>query len=231
MTGPLPSSIVASISFIGRGGGGVKALGGFKKGHHTLPDAANATTNAFLGKICEGELTAQAEKLFQAVRTGLAYKRKEVSLVVTSPSAVLTAKDFTVEIFYAFEESAPDRYAVTTTLHDLKSAELARTEEFSRIFAAMFQELSFTLKKGASVEAMIDVIESLEGEGGIQVSYPSDYRECVISVEGVEAQVRCSGASLEIVFPRAGSPRELMEGFAAVREAFGVSRELTGMIA
>ncbi|MEO7411944.1 MAG: hypothetical protein ABIZ81_01185, partial [Opitutaceae bacterium] len=92
MTGALPSSIVAGISFIGRGAGQVKTLGGFKKSHHTLPDAANATTNAFLGKICEGELAAQSEKLFQSVRTGLGYKRKDVGLSVASPAAVLTAK-------------------------------------------------------------------------------------------------------------------------------------------
>jgi hypothetical protein len=33
-----------------------------------------------------------------------------------------------------------------------------------------------------------------------------------------------------MVFPRAGSPRELMAEFAAVRGAFGVSRELAGLM-
>jgi hypothetical protein len=230
MTRELPSSIIAGISFVGRGGGQVKALGGFKKGHHTLPDAANATTNAFLGKICEVELTAHAEKLFQAARTGLEYKRKEVSLNISSPGAVLTAKDFVVEIFYALEEAAPVRYAVTTTLHSLKNAEIARTEEFIRIFGGMFTELSFALKKGARVEAVIDLIEGLDPAAGLAVSYPSDCRECVVSVEGVDAQVRFSGASIEMVFPRAGSPAELMTGFAEVRGAFAVSRELGGLI-
>ena len=56
MTGALPSSIIVGISFIGRSGGVVKNLGGFRKGHHTVPDAVNATTNAFLGKLCAGEL-------------------------------------------------------------------------------------------------------------------------------------------------------------------------------
>lgn len=230
MTGELPSSIVASISFIGGGGGAVKTLSGFKKGHHTLPDAANPTTNAFLGKICAGELGAQAEKLFQSVRAGLSYRRKDLTLTVASPLAVLAAKDFTVEIAYALEETDPARYTVTTTLHDLKSAELARTEEFSAIFSGMFSIVAFALEKGASVEAMIDAIEALDGKGGLEVSYPSDYRECVIVVEGVEACVRCTGAALEIVFPRAGSPRELMDGFAAVRGAFEVSPKLAGMV-
>jgi hypothetical protein len=230
MTGALPSSIIAGISFSGRSGGPVKALGGFKKGHHTVPDAANAVTNAFLGKICGGELAAQAEKLFQDVRARLGYKRKDVTLTVAAAAAVLTARDFGVEIFYALEEAAPARYTVTTTLRGLKSADLAQTEEFAALFSGRFTEISFALKKGAKVESIIDVIEALDGEGGLAVTYPSDCRECLISVEGVEARVRCTGVALEMVFPRAGSPRELMAEFAAVRGAFGVSRELAGLM-
>ncbi|MEO6873403.1 MAG: hypothetical protein ABI222_01140 [Opitutaceae bacterium] len=230
MTGELPSSIIAGISFIGRSGGLVKALGGFKKGHHTLPDAANAVTNAFLGKIAESELAATAEKLFQDAKARLGYKRKDVSLTVAGGAAVLTAKDFTVEIFYALEEASPARYAVTTTLRDLRNGDLAQTEEFAAIFAGKFTEISFALKKGARVEAMVDVIEALDGEGGLAVTYPSDCHECLIQVEGVDAQVRCSGATLEMIFPRAAAPHELMAGFAAVRGAFAISRVLAGLV-
>ena len=230
MTGELPSSIVREICFIGRRGGAVKTLGGFKKGFHTLPDAANPVTNGFLGKICERELAAEAETLFQAVREGLGYKRKEVALSVASPGAVLTAKDFAVEIFYALEEREPARYAVTMTLRELRSAELARREEFSRIFSRRFSEISFALKKGARVEAVIDAIEGLDGARGLAVSYPSDCRECVIGVEGVDARVRCTGAALEVVFPRGGAPAELIEAFAQVRGAFAISKVLGGLI-
>lgn len=237
MTGPLPSKIIAEIAFIGRGGGAVKNLDGFKKSHHSVPDAANATTNAFLAKLCAGELAAEAETLFQQVRTGLGYKRKQVSLSVGSPVATLAAKDFSVEIFYSLEERDPSRYAVTTTLRELKNADLARTAEFAAIFAGKFTEIGFGLKKGVSVEAVIDAIEALadddearEGAGKLRVDYPSDCSECTIGVEGVEAAVRCTGAALEIVFPRGGGPAELMDAFAAVRGAFAISKVLGGLI-
>lgn len=242
MTGALPSSIIAGISFIGRSGGVVKALRGFKKGHHTVPDAVTATTNAFLGKLCAGELAEEGETLFQNVRTGLGYKRKDVSLAVAGQSAVLAAKDFSVEIFYALEDGEASRYTVTTTLRELKSAELARTGEFAEIFAGIFSEISFELKKGASVEAVIDAIEAIEDDDGsersraggggakLRVTYPSDCSECEIVVDGVDARVRCTGASLEMVFPRTGAPAELMDGFVAVRGAFAISKVLGGMI-
>jgi hypothetical protein len=230
MTGELPSSIIADISFIGRAGGMVKTLGGFKKGHHTLPDAANATTNAFLGKICAGELAARAEVLFQRVRSELGYKRKDVSLSLAGPIAVLMAKDFTVEIAYALEDAAPARYAVTSTLRGLRNADLARTEEFSAIFTRAFSEISFGLRKGARIEDMVDAIEALDEDSGLTVTYPADCHECSIAVAGLDARVRCTGTTLDIVFPLPGAPRELMTEFATVRTAFGVSRELAAMI-
>lgn len=230
MTGDLPSSIVADICFLGRTGGTVKSLEGFKKGHHHVPDAANATTNAFLGKLCAAELTRDAEVLFQDVRTALAYKRKEIALSVTPPLAVLTARDFTVEITYALEELAPERYGVLTTLRGLQNRELAQTDGFGRVFSRGFSEISFALKKGARVEAVIDAIESLEGRDGLSVTYPSDCHECTIAVEGIDARVRCTGATLEMVFPRPGAPAELIEAFAAVRGAFAITKVLAGLI-
>jgi hypothetical protein len=230
LSSELPSRVVAGINFVGRDDGDVKTLSGFKKGHHTVPDAANATTNAFLGKLCVGELADEAEKLFQEVRAALDYKRKDMALSVTSPLAVLSARDFTVEIFYALEEREPARYAVTTTLRGLMSAELARKEEFARIFAGRFTEISFALRKGASVEAVVDAIEELESDDGLTVTYPSDCHECTIAVEGIDATVRCTGSTLEVVFPRAGGPAELIDAFATVREAFRISKGLSGLI-
>lgn len=226
----LPSRVVAGIGFVGRGSGRVKNLEGFKKAHHTVPDAANAVTNAFLGKICERELGDEAEKLFQEVRVALDYKRKDIALSVTGPLAVLGAKDFTLEIFYALNERDPAQYDITTTLRGLMSLDLARTEAFGRIFGGRFTEISFNLKKGAPVETVIDAIEELDADDGLTVVYPSDYRDCTIRVEGVDAEVRFSGATLDILFPRAGGPAELVEAFAAIRDAFRISKGLSGLI-
>ena len=230
MSGPLPSSVVAAIAFLGRGGGQVKALGGFRKGRHTVPDGATAAANTFLARLCADELAEQAEDLFQRTRAALGYKRAEISLSVASPSAVLTARDFTVEIAYALEEADSARYAVTTTLRDLKDADLVRTEGFTSVFTGAFAELRFELARGVAVEAVIDAVEALDGEGGLRVGYPSDCRDCEITVVGVDAVVRCSGVALDVVFPRPGGPAELLDAFAAVREAFRLSRALAALV-
>jgi hypothetical protein len=48
----------------------------------------------------------------------------------------------------------------------------------------------------------------------------------------VGAAVVCDGATLEMRFDKAGSPRELVEAFAAVRKAFALTKDraLAGLL-
>jgi len=227
-----PQPFVSRLSLVGRRSGRVKALAGFKKQHHTVPDAVNAATSAFLGKLCAGELAAEGEQWFQRAKAAFAYKRAELTLEVASPVAVLAAKDFTLEIAYTLESADPAGYAVTHTLHGLSSGELVERPEFDGLFARMFDGIVFGLTKGARVEAVIDAVEACAGQGGLTVTYPSDCRHCILKVTGIAAEVVCDGATLEMRFPRAGSPLELVKDFAAVRSAFVLTKNpvLAGLL-
>ena len=227
-----PHQFVSRISLVGRSQGMVKALAGFKKQRHTVPDAVSAATTAFLGKLCSSELAAEGEQFFQRTKNAMGYLRKDLALEATSPTAVLTAKDFTLEIAYALQLNNPAAYDITRTLHSLSNGELVSQPEFTELFAALFGGIVFALTKGARVEAVIDAVEEKGGAGGLTVSYPSDCRHCVLAVEGVSAEVICDGATLEMRFPRNGSPKELVESFAAVRSAFALTknRVLAGLL-
>ncbi|MBX3737638.1 MAG: hypothetical protein KF715_13155 [Candidatus Didemnitutus sp.] len=226
------ASPVSRISFVGRSSGAVKNLGGFRKQHHTLPDAVNAATSAFLAKLCASELADEGEAMFQRVRAALGYKRAELALDVASPHAVLTAKDFVFEIAYALEERAPAEFVVTRTLHDVKSQEMLERTELDELFADAFDGIVFGLGKGVSVEGVIDAVEELPGGAALTVTYPSNCAHCVLRVEGVAAEVICDGTTLEMRFPKNGSPRELAREFLTVRAAFALTkkRALAGLI-
>lgn len=242
-----PRSFISQVSLVGRGGGAFKTLRGFDKSRHTVPDAVNNATSGFLAKLCAPELAEEAEEFFQRAKAAMNYKRKDLSLDATSPLAVLSAKDFTLEIAYALEEGDPGSYVITRTLHSIKNGELLRVEEFNELFAGQFSAIAFALKKGVRVEAVIDAVEGLDdaetdgdaGEGAadgktakLRVDYPSDCRDCTLTVEGVDATVVCDGATLEMRFGRNGSPRELVEAFAAVRKAFALTKDraLAGLL-
>ena len=223
---------VHQVSLLGQSTGAVKNLAGFRKPHHTVPDAVNAVTTAFLGKLCASELAEEGEDYYQRAKEALGYKRADLALDVTSPTAVLTAKDFTLEIAYALERDDPAGYRVSRTLHSLRSGELVELEEFDRLFAGAFSTIVFTLVKGVKVEAVIDAVEARPAGDAMTVSYPSDCRQCTLTVEGVAAEVVCDGATLEMRFPRAGSPREMVAAFLAVRAAFALTKDrvLAGLL-
>ena len=227
-----PHKFVSQISLTGRSSGAVKTLGGFRKQHHTVPDAVNAATSAFLAKLCAAELATEGEDFFQRAKATLGYKRTDLALDVASPAAVLTAKDFTLELAYALQAGDPGSYEIVRTLHSLRKGDLVERPEFNELFAATFSGIVFGLAKNVKVEAVIDVIEARAGEGGLTVSYPSDCRHCLLTVEEVAAEVICDGMTLEMRFPRNGSPAELVEAFAAVRAAFALTknRVLAGLL-
>jgi hypothetical protein len=234
-----PRSFISQVSLVGRGGGAFKNLRGFDKSRHTVPDAVNNATSGFLAKLCTPELAEEAEAFFQRAKEALDYKRKDLGLDVTSPLAVLSAKDFTLEIGYALEAADPASYAITRTLHSIKNGDFLQVAEFNELFAGQFSAIAFTLKKGVRVEAVIDAVEGLEADedateetAKLRVDYPSDYRECTLTVAGVDAAVVCDGATLEMRFDKNGSPRELVEAFAAVRKAFALTKDraLAGLL-
>jgi len=227
-----PHQFVSRISLVGRSSGAVKNLAGFNRKHHTVPDAVNATTTAFLGKLCAAELAAEGEGFFQRARTALGYKRTDLALTVTSPVAQLTAKDFILEIVYALEKAEPGQHLVTRTLHSLSGGDLVERPAFDTLFAGIFSSIVFDLAKGVPVEAVVDAVETCGAESDLTVSYPSDCGHCILNVAGLAASVVCDGATLEMRFPRNGSPRELIAEFGLVRSAFAMTRNrvLAGLL-
>jgi len=149
MSDEIPSTIVSQLCFVGREGGLVKTLSGFQKGRHTLPTAVNDTTLAFLAKLCAADLAEHAEARFQQIRAGLGYKRRELSLSIQSPAALLTAAGFSFEMAYGLEEADPSRYTVTHTLRGLRDPALARHPAFDATFAGTFSNLLWAEARGA----------------------------------------------------------------------------------
>jgi phosphatidylserine/phosphatidylglycerophosphate/cardiolipin synthase-like enzyme len=223
---------VSQVSLVGHSQGAVKNLAGFRKPHHTVPDAVNAVTTAFLGKLCTSELAEEGEDYYQRAKAALGYKRTDLTLDVSGPAAVLAARDFTLEIEYALDRSDPAAFRVSRTLHSLRSGHLVELEEFDSLFAGVFSTVAFSLVKGVKVEAVIDAVEARPEGDALTVTYPSDCRHCILAVAGVAAEVFCDGAVLEMRFPRAGSPREMVAAFREVRSAFSLAKDrvLSGLL-
>ncbi|RME70516.1 MAG: hypothetical protein D6781_06140 [Verrucomicrobia bacterium] len=223
MTATTEDSALPPIVIHGATSGRVRTLPGFHKKTHREPDAVNPATLAFLARLCADELADEGERLFQEIRAALGYRRRDISLAVDSPSALLTTRDFTFEITYTLAETDPATYLVSRNLSGLRRAAVVQHDAFNTIFAGLFTSLIFPLGRRLAVEDLIDCIEDLGPDAAMRVDYPSDCRDCTIRIRGIPASVVCDGATLELRFEQAGSPRDLLEAFDRARRAFAAT--------
>ena len=91
-------STLAALSLSGSSAGLVKKLSGFRKDRHTVPDAVNGATQSFFARLCAEELSEEAETWFQRAKDSLDYKRRDISLELNAATALIIAKDFSLEI-------------------------------------------------------------------------------------------------------------------------------------
>lgn len=214
------SDTLAAISLLGRSEGLVKRLRGFRKDRHSVPDAVNPATTAFFARLCADEVAEEAEGWFQRAKEAMGYKRREITLTLDGAAAQLMTRQFAFELLWALEESDPSTYTVMRSLRDFRETAFVLGQPCDAIFAGTFTDIVFTLSRGVAVEDVIDAVEALPEPQTMSVRYPANCAECTLAVPGVDAEVRCTGATLELGFPRAGSPRELLEAFGEVRSAF-----------
>lgn len=210
---------VSSLAIVGRTRGEVRRLAGFDKKRHTVPDRVCAATQAFLEKLCEEELTEEAEGLFQAAREHFSYKRREISLSVGSGFARLETKDFALELRYELDEEDPGDYVIETSVKDVASRDLLESAPFNASVGRRFDRLRCTLSGQVSVEAVIDAVED-EASGATSVDYPSDCSSCTVTIEGIAGEVFVDGVVLEVRYGKLTSAEVLMDTFECIGAEF-----------
>ncbi|MBD5780797.1 hypothetical protein IEN85_14955 [Pelagicoccus sp. NFK12] len=211
--------LVRSLAIVGRTRGEVRRLAAFDKKRHTVPDRVCGATQAFLEKLCEEELSEEAEALFQAARERFRYKRKEISLSVASGLARLETKDFVLELRYELDEEEPAEYVVETSVKDVASRDLLESAAFNAAVGPRFDRLRCALSGQVSVERVIDAVEEDES-GETQVDYPSDCSSCTVRIEGVLGEVYVDGAVLEVRYGKLTAAGVLMETFERLGTQF-----------
>lgn len=210
---------VSSLAIVGRTRGEVRRLAGFDKKRHTVPDRLCGATQSFLEKLCEEELTEEAEELFQAAREQFSYKRKEISLSVGSGFARLETKDFALELRYELDEKDPSDYVVETCVLEVASRDLLESAPFNASIGRRFDRLRCGLAGQVSVESVIDAVEE-DGSNETRVDYPSDCSSCTVTIEGLAGEIFVDGVVLEVRYGKLTSAGVLMETFERIGSQF-----------
>ncbi len=225
-----PSAEVRNVHLLGAKPGNVKNLTGFRKGFHkvpaTLPDSMFERQ---FGAMAEPDLDRLARELFEKLRAGRGYKRKEINLNLDSPTATLTTTDFTLDLSYAPNPADPGDYALVYDLHSIRDIAVFADGSLNDVFAGVFNRVSFSFGQTIDMEDLIDELEEAPG-GAASLRYPPDCSECTVQLAGYVGVVRVTPRQLEVVSPAGASPAELVKTFVEASEVLAANPTLERLI-
>ena len=224
------SAEVGNVHLLGSKPGNVKNLSGFRKGFHkvpaTLPDAMFERQ---FGPMAEPDLDKLARELFEKLRAGRGYKRKEINLNLDAPTATLTTSDFTLDLTYSPDPADPGDYALTYDLHSIRDIAVFGDGSLNDVFAGIFNRVSFSFGQSIDMENLIDELEDAPG-GSASLRYPPDCSECIVQLPGYAGVVRVTPRQLEVVSPAGASPAELVKTFVEASEVLAANPTLERLI-
>lgn len=227
---PSPSAEVRNVHLLGAKPGNVKNLTGFRKGFHKIP--ATLPDSMFerqFGAMAEPDLDRLARELFEKLRAGRGYKRKEINLNLDAPTATLTTTDFTLDLIYSPDPADPGDYLLTYDLHSIRDIAVFADGSLNDVFAGLFNRVSFSFGQAIDMENLIDELEEAPG-GSASLRYPPDCSECIVQLPGYTGVVRVTPRQLEVVSPAGASPAELVKTFVEASEVLAANPTLERLI-
>lgn len=191
----------------------VKSLPGFDRKRHKEPSYVGGSANSFIGDISKDLIKDEIEKLSEAIRSQLNYKRKEVTVVVDRGAGSLETTDFEYQITIEQSTENAKEYVLIRKLTDITNPDLIESPIFNSIFAHFFDSLVIDLNNSIDVESLIDAIEDLDDKS-IKVSYNhSDLSTCTIEIDSLNYLIKVTETTFSIVSDYKIAPNRLIEGF------------------
>jgi hypothetical protein len=191
--------------------GKVKSLKGFLATHR-VPKDVNDATESFVLRVGHDDLEEVAEGLFQDIRSGFGYKRKDIKRNIQHDSVQIICKDFDIDIFFSINPDDPSEYIFTFEARNFRPPEIVESKKFNQVFASRFSSLVFEFNQAVDVETIIDFIEKVEGEE-ISIDYPSDCSSCTINLRELNADIYIEHREFSITYNKPVQPIKLLEGF------------------
>ena len=205
--------------------GRIKDLSGFNKQWHSMPEDMDDKSIALVENVGSKEVEAEAQRLFQSIRTAFNYKRRELSCDSGEGCATLRGPDFDVDINITVDPDDFSGYLIETVVGRFKTPAVVQSEPFSQVFGRVFKVLRFDFSKTFDIEDIIDTVEDLEDEA-VQVTYPPDCSQCAITGRGLRGEILFDERGFRVQLERGSEPAELLETFVIAQELLGADKLL-----
>ena len=210
--------LVAALTFIGKHSASIKTLPGFRKGH-SIPDRANISSQVFIAKLAEDALSEDLNTVFKALKTGFKFKRTQL-LVTDSKDGTgsIVTPSFSYSISIDQDQTTPGDVIWRRSIENIKDSEAVFSDTFSDVFASVFDTLEFRTANAVDIESLVDSLEEIDDDR-LNLEYDHELTGCLVTIEGVSAEIQVSPRSLCIVHSLPKSPSYLLRSFLAIQSA------------
>ena len=195
----------------------IRSLPGFGK-RHSVPETKTAATEKFVEGIAEERVQDNARQLFDAILKAFSYTREEIKLDSYRSSALITTKDFEVELYICQSDDDPRMYEETLTVSKFKSDAVIMCEPFNKVFFGEVSTLRVEFSPDRKVSEVIDQIQKATDSKIHIKKYEPDGSACSIAVGDIEGQFVLHASRSAISLP-SKRPRQMIETLVEARKA------------
>lgn len=195
----------------------IRSLPGFGR-NHSVPETKNAATERFVEGIAEELVQGHARRLFDALLEEFSYARDEIKLDANGSSALITTKDFEVDLYIGQSTEDHKMYEEVLTVNKLKSEAVIMSEPFNKVFFGEVTTLRVAFSPERNVSGVIDQIQKAT-DSKIQIkTYEPDGSVCCIAIPSIDGGIylRANRTSIKLPSKR---PRQMVAALIEARKS------------
>ena len=212
------NSFVESLALIGKRSSSVKSLSGFKKGH-SIPDRVNTSSQIFIAKLAEEELSADLNDVFKRMRSEFQFKRTQMTVFDSKDGTGSIATPwFSYSISIEHDPSDPSSAVWRRAVEKICNSDAVFSEAFSEVFPNVFDTLELRTFSKVDIESLVDSLEELDDDR-LELEYDHGLTECHVTIEGVPGEIHIDARTLRMVHSIPRLPSYMLRSFLAIQSA------------
>ncbi len=212
------ASQVKRMAFIGRRSAGVRSLSGFTKSHR-VPDAMTSATEAFVVKIAAKELADDLQKIANALRDELGFKRIDINVAKPGDgTGTIITPNFTYSVWVSLNPDDTSEVIWHRQVSEISTPERVLSDEFAAVFGKTFDTVHFSPFNRIDVTALIDRIEDLNDDR-ITVNYDMNPTSCRVSIDDVDGEIVVTEFDVSLIQTQPQPPKRLIELLLQIQSA------------
>jgi hypothetical protein len=212
------NSFIESLALIGKRSSSVKSLSGFKKGH-SIPDRANTSSQIFIAKLAEEELSADLNDVFKRMRSEFQFKRTQMIVSDSKDGTGSIATPwFSYSISIDHDSADPTSAVWRRAVEKITNSDAVFSEAFSEVFPNVFDTLELRTFSKVDIESLVDSLEELDDDR-LELEYDHGLTECHVTIEGVPGEIHIDARTLRMVHSIPRLPSYMLRSFLAIQSA------------